>query len=579
MPHDSQPLRSTPQSRLQWTTVFSVIAILAIGVANMTNNVADTDLWGHVQYGREVLADGRLPSTSTWTYAAEGTPWINHENLAELWLAYTVDHFGVWGLTVSKLLMGLAIVGLMIWSGRRAGAGWIAIAFSVFVATDLLYMHWHFRPQVLTYLALAILLASWQYVFANWNDVLSGDQAALKMFRQRQRWLWTLPLLFCLWANAHGGFAAGLMIMAVYHAVRFLELGVSTRWKIRWPLVELLLIGASCVLATLVNPYGFKLWEFMWMALRLPRTEITDFKPLSLMSSEAMMVLVAVVLVGIALISSKRRKDLAQLLLLGLILWQGLAHIRHVVIFAILCGFWLPGYLQQLVDLLKQRVNFESLAFSSRRARRVLVAGLCGVTLVCSIRILPQLRMVEVDRNFYPVSALEFMENHNLQGKTLVTFNWAQYVLGYYATKQNGLVAIDGRYETCYPRTMIDQYFDFLFGEPDSSKRYRSPLTPDYDPDWALKHKQPELVLIERNSFGNKVLEKHGEDWVLLYRDSLAQIWGRREKYDHPESLHYVPVAARQTGDLAQTGKVQWPAFPDAKPRKASAEQFVSSHD
>ena len=60
------------------------------------------------------------------------------------------------------------------------------------------------------------------------------------------------------------------------------------------------------------------------MALRLPRTEITDFKPLSLMSSEAMMVLVAVVLVGIALVSNKRRKDLAQLLLLGLILWQGL---------------------------------------------------------------------------------------------------------------------------------------------------------------------------------------------------------------------------------------------------------------
>ena len=576
---DSQPCVSTSQLPGRWTTALSVIAIVALGLSNMTNNVADTDLWGHVQYGREVLADGQLPSTSTWTYAAEGTPWINHENLAELWLAYTYDHFGVWGLTVSKLMMGLAIVGLMIWSGRRSGAGWIAIGFGVFVATDLMFMHWHFRPQVLTYLSLAFLLAGWQFIFANWSEVLSGNPVALQLYRRRQHGLWTLPLLFCLWANSHGGFAAGLLMMTVYHGVRFLELGFSTRWKIGWSLVELFLISAGSVLATLVNPYGVKLWEFMWMALRLPRTEITDFAPLAWMSSEALLVLVCMVLVGLALISNRRRQDLAQLLLLGLILWQGLAHIRHVVIFAILCGFWLPGYLQQLVDLLKQRVNFESLAFTSRRARRLLAAGLCGVILFCSIRVLPQLRMVEVDRDFYPVSALQFMENHNLQGKTLVTFNWAQYLLGYYATKQKGLVAIDGRYETCYPRTMIDQYFDFLFGEPDSNQRYRSPLTPDYDPAWALKHNEPELVLIDRNSFGNKVLQQHGEDWVLLYRDSLAQIWGRREKYDCPESLHYVPVAARRTDDLAQTGKVQWPAFPVAKLRQPSAEQMVSTLD
>ncbi len=559
--------------------MLTVIAILSIGIAGMTNNVADTDLWGHVQYGREVLADGRLPSTSTWTYAAEGTPWINHENLAELWLAYTFDHFGIWGLTLSKLLMGLSIVGLMIWSGRRAGAGWLAIAFSVFIASDLMYMHWHFRPQVMTYLALAILLALWQYVFAGWNEVLSGDQEALRLYRRRQRWLWTLPLLFCLWANAHGGFAAGLVILAVYHGMRFLELGLNTGWTQRRPLVELVLVVMACVLATLVNPYGYKLWEFMWMALRLPRTEIVDFQPLPLLSSEGILVVVSVLLVGLALVANRRRKDLAQLLLLALILWQGLTHIRHVVIFAVLCGFWLPLYLQQLVDCWKERVNCEIMTFTSQRAKRLLVTGLCGVTLVCLMRTLPQLRIVEVDRSFYPVSAMEFMESHDLQGKTLVSFNWGQYVLGYFATKHDGRVAIDGRYETCYPRTTIDRYFDFLLGAPDSSRRYRSPTTPPYDPNWALEHERPDLVLIERNSFGTKVLEEHGNEWVLLYRDSIAQIWGLREKYDRPDSLAFIPTAARQTGNVVQMGKVPWPAFPVTKSYKSHSDRLVRSQD
>ena len=96
---------TSAENRLhRFARLLIVPAILLIGLATVSSNVSDPDLWGHVQYGREVLRDGTLPRTATWTYAAEGAPWVNHESIAELMLAWTVDTFGPPVLIGSKKL-------------------------------------------------------------------------------------------------------------------------------------------------------------------------------------------------------------------------------------------------------------------------------------------------------------------------------------------------------------------------------------------------------------------------------------------------------------------------------------------
>jgi hypothetical protein len=69
-----------------------------------------------VQYGREVLRDGTFPRTTTWSFAAEGAQWVNHGNIAELLLAWTVDSFGMLGLPAMKLVLAIIILGLMMWT-------------------------------------------------------------------------------------------------------------------------------------------------------------------------------------------------------------------------------------------------------------------------------------------------------------------------------------------------------------------------------------------------------------------------------------------------------------------------------
>ena len=82
-------------------------------------NLVDPDLWGHVRYGQDWLAEGDLPRTASHTYTAVGHPWINHENVAELLLAIGFAHLPVHVMLVLKCLVGMAI--LAAWSGSRVG--------------------------------------------------------------------------------------------------------------------------------------------------------------------------------------------------------------------------------------------------------------------------------------------------------------------------------------------------------------------------------------------------------------------------------------------------------------------------
>ena len=62
-------------------------------------------------------------------------------------------------------------------------------------------------------------------------------------------------------------------------------------------------------------------------------------------------------------------------------------------------------------------------------------------------------------------------------------------------------------------------------------------------------------------------MEAHPE-WALLYQDAIAQLWGRRDRYDDPARADYVPPARRWITQVSHSGSVPWPALP---PRRLDA--------
>ena len=564
-------------------TALIVAAILCIGLSSMTSNCADPDLWGHVQYGREVLRDGILPRTTTWSFAAEGAQWVNHENIAELLLARTVDSFGMLGLPAMKLILAISILGLMIRSARRDECGWLAIGVTVFLVAINLQFHWHFRPQILSYVSLAAMLAIWQRAF----HCSSGQycDAELTQLHRQMQVLWLLPALLCFWTNSHGGFAAGVAMMVAYHGLVSFQLLFAFGRRAATTIALLIAVTVASIAATFLNPYGGTLWKFMLAALKLPRPEIADWGPLELWTFESirfwMLLIVAVGGFTFALRQHRHKiltsQFLSQSILMLLLLWQGMSHCRHLSIVAIVCGFFMPlplhklmnfataGFQRRAGELAQETANAETRLRGFLPGNLILVA----VVVLCSLKLVPQLTDVSVDRAEFPVSAMQFMHDHNLHGKVVVTFNWAQYAIGCFAEEtdpeRQSLVAVDGRFETCYPREITDIYFDFWLGTDDPKQRYRSPQSPVFDPAKALNFCEPDLVLVSRQQGPSvREMQKHTGDWAILYQDSMAQLWGRKSIYDAADSSQYFDPALRYVSDDMQCGDVSWPALPVA---------------
>jgi hypothetical protein len=69
-------------------------------VAAFTSSVQDPDFWWHLRTGKWMLDNHRLPSHDLYTYTVSGHPWIDHEYLTEILMAY----LNSWG--------GLALISL-----------------------------------------------------------------------------------------------------------------------------------------------------------------------------------------------------------------------------------------------------------------------------------------------------------------------------------------------------------------------------------------------------------------------------------------------------------------------------------
>jgi hypothetical protein len=76
----------------------------------------------------------------------------------------------------------------------------------------------------------------------------------------RRRELAWLPLIFALWSNLHIQFVDGLIVLALACAEAVAGLWWSAA-RTRLRLVSILAVSAACLLATLINPYGWKIYK------------------------------------------------------------------------------------------------------------------------------------------------------------------------------------------------------------------------------------------------------------------------------------------------------------------------------
>lgn len=529
---------------------FLLAILLACGIA-LANNEPDPDLWGHVRYAQDALASGKLHRTATHTFTAEGYRWINHENLAELALAQGYELLGARGLVIAKATFGFIVLGLMIFASLKRGAS-LPVAGCYLLLTALtLSAFWAMRPQLASFLLLTAVVVLLNAAFAEWQSVQ----------RIRFGFLWLLPPLFTVWTNSHGAFVAGVCLVSGYLGIRGIELIVrrdgGNGRKYYWHLVG---IGSACWLFTLFNPYGMKLHLWLAESLGNPRPEITEWAA-PRFSDEFFMPFVALSLLSlVALIGTRKKRDPAQLALLVLCFWQATCHVRHIALFAILAGFWVPVHLDSTLARFRRTNSSEPAKPMDLTGFRVMGVALLFVFVLLFTKLSSRLSDFPVKKSKYPVAALQYIADHDLNGRLVVSFDWAQYALA--ALAPDTKVQFDGRFRTCYPQEVIDMHFDFLIGDS-KENRCRAASSGPFDATRILQHGEPNLILVDRRfRHSVNVMEQQQQDFVLLYQDSTAQVWGRTSVYDDPAGPNYLTPLQRKVTDEIQVGSVTWPAFP-----------------
>jgi hypothetical protein len=212
-----------------------------------TGEIADTDIWLHLMTGRHTLEHRALTVPDPFSYTSSidspnypGEAKTRYFNLTHEWLAQIVMYLihsvaGFPGLVLVRALLLIAfcgLVGLMVW-WRTAGfyrslaaaiaAGAVAINFQ------------QSRPFLITFLFLAVTMA----------------------VMERRRWMWGLPVVFVIWANCHGGYFMGWVMIGAYCLEALIR---RVPWREQR---DLWFVAAACFVASAINPNGLRVIEIM----------------------------------------------------------------------------------------------------------------------------------------------------------------------------------------------------------------------------------------------------------------------------------------------------------------------------
>ena len=186
--------RSVPLPTLAWVRLALAPALVLI-VTGMDRGY-QTDFWQHLARGRLIAETGTVVSADRFTFTVAGRPMQDNNWLTQLLYHRLYTLGGVDAVQLVNSLVLAAAVAVVVWIAWRAGRSTGAAA-AVGVFTFLgLWQTFLIRPQSFSLLLFAVLYA-------------------LLLESGRRRWLLALaPPLLALWANVHGGFAVGLLLIA-----------------------------------------------------------------------------------------------------------------------------------------------------------------------------------------------------------------------------------------------------------------------------------------------------------------------------------------------------------------------------
>ncbi len=296
-----------------WPLIAFVVVTLAV-LFSGERPLQDGDTYMHVGIGNWIIEHQIVPKVDVFSHTMAGQPWAAHEWLSEVILALAYQWGGWTGLV---LLTGLCTA--------------LTITLMLRFMLDRMQPIYALGFASLTYLALLTHLLARPHVLT-WPLIVLWMIGLLKALEQHRRPSWWLLLVMVLWVNLHGGFMLGLalLIPVVYEAVFSTTAVEQGNVLLRWSGFAL-----AVLLASLVNPAGYEAYSFLFHLMGNDYlAQVREWQPPDLARFGALEIWIYALL-AMGLVGMLRLPLIRTCFVLGL-LYQALAHVRYLSIFALL---------------------------------------------------------------------------------------------------------------------------------------------------------------------------------------------------------------------------------------------------
>ena len=380
----------------------AVLALAALALFSMFSAASgDADTWFHLRTGAFIVQNHKLPVPDpfSWTTnmgepAYPGEETTRDLNLKHEWLAqvilYLVHAAGGFPAVVlfraACLTTFCAIVGWVAW--RRTGRFYLSVAAAMAAgviarsaATD--------RPFLITYLLMAVTL---------W-------------ILERRRPLWVLPPLFVFWANAHGGYFMGWVLLGAYCGeALFLRLRKqpASDEKSLW-MASLISILASGLNPTYFNVVpGMLAYRQSILQKSLKEWHSPDLWPPSWYS--------ALLFAGAAvLLWARRRTRPSDWLLFAVFAAFSLMAQRNVILIGLIAPIVIASYLPEWKRPLPRMAEF---------AVPLALLAVAGERVASGNAFQFQLAAWQ-----YPAGPVKFLKDHNVKAPMFNIYEWGGYLM------------------------------------------------------------------------------------------------------------------------------------------------------
>lgn len=384
--------------------------------------VRDYDTFWHVANGRAMVNGLRIVNEEIFSYSANGTPFVNHNWLAQviIYLFFVIAGFP--GLVLFKVLLMSLIFWILYRVCRSLGADRLLSSFLCFWTILAGISRFTVRPQLFSYLGLVLLV----HILFGYRSGALG-----------RRVLCWLPPLMILWDVLHGSIY-GLIFLGAFLAAESLKYLLGNRsFMVRQPPMKkgqfwtLWKWTGFTLLCMLINPYGLRTYSGFFVVVNndFIINMTGEFMPPTFGEFWAFWALL--VLVAGLLLVRIRRADLTHLAIILPFAYLALKYNRAVAVFALVAVPLVAVNICAILPYLTSQKFY--------RMGRNLAAGMM---VVCCVILVGYLKFAEspggmetgmrpgfgLNENYFPVGSERFIKEVGLTGNLFNTDRFGGYL-------------------------------------------------------------------------------------------------------------------------------------------------------